>query len=167
MTNCPCGSGRTFDACCGPVIGGTPAPTAEALMRSRYSAFATGNVEYLSKTLSTEARSDFDAAEAQNTADSAKWLGLEVRATSGGGEKDETGSGRVRRALLPERPAPRSPRTGRLRARGRPLGLHHRPDQPQGSPASDGQGRPQRTLPLRLGEEIQEVLRSVRTEASD
>ena len=92
MINCPCGSGRTFDACCGPIIGGIPAPTAEALMRSRYSAFATGNVDYLSKTLSSEARSDFDAAEARNTAESAKWLGLEIRATSGGGEKDQTGS---------------------------------------------------------------------------
>ncbi len=92
MTNCPCGSGRTFDACCEPILGGTPAATAEALMRSRYTAFTTGNVDYLSQTLSTEARSDFDAADAQNTADSAKWLGLEVRATKGGGEKDETGS---------------------------------------------------------------------------
>ncbi len=61
-------------------------------MRSRYSAFATGNVDYLSKTLSTGARSDFDAAEAQSTADNAKWLGLEVRGTSGGSEKDETGT---------------------------------------------------------------------------
>ncbi|HMU16960.1 MAG TPA: SEC-C metal-binding domain-containing protein, partial [Thauera aminoaromatica] len=36
-TPCPCGSGRAFGACCGPVLAGErPAPTAAALMRSRY-----------------------------------------------------------------------------------------------------------------------------------
>ena len=29
---CPCGSERTYEQCCGPYIGGTPAPTAEALI---------------------------------------------------------------------------------------------------------------------------------------
>ncbi|HRZ89595.1 MAG TPA: SEC-C metal-binding domain-containing protein, partial [Spirochaetia bacterium] len=40
---CPCGSGREYSACCGPVIAGAvPAPTAEALMRSRYTAYVKG-----------------------------------------------------------------------------------------------------------------------------
>lgn len=44
---CPCGSGRAYAACCGPLHAGAPAPTAEALMRSRFSAFARGDAEYL------------------------------------------------------------------------------------------------------------------------
>src|SRR5206468_6493939 len=42
---CPCGSPLPYDDCCGRLHVGTAAPTAEALMRSRYSAFATGNAE--------------------------------------------------------------------------------------------------------------------------
>lgn len=37
---CPCGSGAVLAACCGPLLDGHPAGTAEALMRSRYTAFA-------------------------------------------------------------------------------------------------------------------------------
>ena len=40
MSNCPCGSGQTFEACCGPILGGAPAPTAEALSRN---STASGN----------------------------------------------------------------------------------------------------------------------------
>ncbi|MBO9625752.1 MAG: SEC-C domain-containing protein [Microbacterium sp.] len=46
-SRCPCGSGDTFGACCGPILFGSPAPTAERLMRSRYTAFATGDVAHL------------------------------------------------------------------------------------------------------------------------
>ena len=49
MTNekCPCGSGLTFAKCCGPLIKGTAAaPTAESLMRSRYSAYVKAEVDY-------------------------------------------------------------------------------------------------------------------------
>ncbi|WP_282609037.1 YchJ family protein [Pelagibius sp. Alg239-R121] len=92
MTSCPCGTGRNLDDCCGTIIGGAPAPTAETLMRSRYTAFALGNVGYLSQTLSSESRLDFDEVEAENTANNATWLGLEVRDTQGGGENDETGT---------------------------------------------------------------------------
>ena len=47
-TPCPCGSGRAFGACCGPALSGErPAPTAEALMRSRYTAFTLRDTAYL------------------------------------------------------------------------------------------------------------------------
>lgn len=49
---CPCDSGRPYEACCGPYHRGErEAPDAEALMRSRYAAFARGDVEYLLRTL--------------------------------------------------------------------------------------------------------------------
>jgi len=46
-TACPCGTGRFYDACCGPIHDGAAATTAEALMRSRFSAFALGLAPYL------------------------------------------------------------------------------------------------------------------------
>jgi len=92
MTTCPCGSGQTLDGCCGPVIAGAAAETAEGLLRSRYTAFVLGNIEYLADTLGPEIRGDFDQVEAANTAKDAKWQGLEVRAVTGGGADDETAS---------------------------------------------------------------------------
>lgn len=89
MTLCPCGSGRETEDCCGPIIAGTPAPTPEALMRSRYSAFVLGRIEHIDRTHAPEIRDDFNRAEAERTAAEIEWLGLEVRAAS---EDGDTGS---------------------------------------------------------------------------
>ncbi len=80
MTPCPCGSGKGFDQCCGPLLAGAPATSPEALMRSRYTAFTRGDVDYLETTLAPEARVDFDRAEAETWAKGAEWQGLELRA---------------------------------------------------------------------------------------
>ncbi|MDX5298125.1 MAG: YchJ family protein [Gammaproteobacteria bacterium] len=48
--SCPCGSGKPLNACCGVYHAGVPAPTPEALMRSRYSAFALHREAYLAAT---------------------------------------------------------------------------------------------------------------------
>ncbi|MEV8251415.1 YchJ family metal-binding protein [Microbacterium sp. NPDC076768] len=47
---CLCSSGDTFENCCRPLLQGAPAPTAERLMRSRYTAFAMEDAEYLLRT---------------------------------------------------------------------------------------------------------------------
>ena len=48
---CPCGSGKNLQECCTPVVNGSaPAQTAEALMRSRYTAYTRHNADYLLKT---------------------------------------------------------------------------------------------------------------------
>lgn len=47
---CPCHSGRQYKRCCRPYHQGRPAPTPEALMRSRYSAYALGLVDYIMAT---------------------------------------------------------------------------------------------------------------------
>jgi len=91
MSLCICGSGKEFDACCGPLIEGAAAPTAEALLRSRYTAFAMGKTDYLVDTLTPDLRDDFDLVEAESTAAGAEWLGLEIRSVSAGGPDDETG----------------------------------------------------------------------------
>jgi SEC-C motif domain protein len=51
---CPCGSGKTYAACCGLCHRGEPAKSAEALMRSRYCAYALGLVDYILKTTHPE-----------------------------------------------------------------------------------------------------------------
>jgi SEC-C motif-containing protein len=47
---CPCGSGDVFGGCCAPLLDGAAAPTAERLMRSRYTAFAVRDAEHLRAT---------------------------------------------------------------------------------------------------------------------
>lgn len=92
MDTCPCGSGRDLADCCGPYLSGEkPAPTAEALMRSRYAAFATGNIDYLEGTLLPETRGDFDRASVTEWAASSEWTGLQVKSTEGGQPGDTEG----------------------------------------------------------------------------
>jgi SEC-C motif-containing protein len=88
---CPCGSGSDFDACCSPYIEGHAAPTAEALMRSRYSAYTLDNQAYLMKTLAPESREEEEQETEQVSDTNMKWLGLEIRSTSKGCVEDETG----------------------------------------------------------------------------
>ena len=78
MNPCPCGTGRTYAVCCGRYHTGEAAPDAEALMRSRYSAFVTGNADYLRATWHPDTRPDefgLDAPGAPRTT----WLGLSVK----------------------------------------------------------------------------------------
>lgn len=85
MTLCPCGSTRVFDECCGPIIAGAPAPTAEALMRSRYTAFANRTLDHVECTHAPEVRDDFNRAEAERLAEECEWQSLEIsRATETG-----------------------------------------------------------------------------------
>jgi SEC-C motif domain protein len=92
MTHCPCGSERSLDDCCGPIIAGAAPLTAEILMRSRYTAYTLGNFDYLADTLAPEVRGDFDTAEAAATFENTIWDGLEVRAVTAGGADDRTGT---------------------------------------------------------------------------
>ena len=91
MSACPCGTGAPYEACCGPRHAGTrPAETAEALMRSRYSAFARGDADYLART-TTKPTSDAEKVELATWAKSVAWLGLEVLSREQGRAGDETG----------------------------------------------------------------------------
>lgn len=81
MAACPCGRadarGRplAYAACCGRYLAhDTPAPDAEALMRSRYTAFVLERADYLLATWHASRRPpaiEFDPG--------VKWLGLDVR----------------------------------------------------------------------------------------
>jgi SEC-C motif-containing protein len=87
---CWCGRPVAAAQCCGRYLEvGEPAPTAEALMRSRYSAYVRGDEAYLLATWHPSTRpAVLDLAEDTAT----KWLGLEITRTEAGGEQDERGS---------------------------------------------------------------------------
>lgn len=77
LIECPCGSGKPYTACCAPYVdGGEAAPTAEALMRSRYTAYTLLWEEYLLATWHASTRpTALGLAQEAPT----KWIGLEVK----------------------------------------------------------------------------------------
>lgn len=78
--------------CCKPYLeDGKPTPTAEALMRSRYSAFARHDIDYLEETLAPGTREDFDRKGITHWSKTSQWIGLEVLLTEQGQAGDETG----------------------------------------------------------------------------
>ncbi len=89
---CPCGSKTPFGNCCGPFLSGKAlAPTAEALMRSRYTAYCKGNVDYLLATLHPSKRRRGDRLSLAQSIQSTHWVGLRVLATRQGQPQDPTG----------------------------------------------------------------------------
>ncbi|WP_042363863.1 YchJ family protein [Streptacidiphilus neutrinimicus] len=85
---CPCGSGKPYASCCGPFHAGTAqAPTAEQLMRSRFSAFARHDAPYLLRTWAPETRPtslDLDHR--------LRWQRLEILSTTEGGPFHQEGT---------------------------------------------------------------------------
>lgn len=93
MADCPCGSGKGLDDCCGRFLSGASLPgTAEQLMRSRYSAYVRHEIDYLKSTLWPAFQANFDALATAHWASENLWTGLAVLATSAGGETDRKGT---------------------------------------------------------------------------
>ncbi len=93
MEKCPCGSDKSYEECCQPFIQGVKdAETAEELMRSRYSAFAKAEIDYLYKTVSPDQQKDFNFDETTDWAKNSEWKGLEIIETIDGGPDDDTGT---------------------------------------------------------------------------
>ncbi|MGO3678336.1 YchJ family protein [Leucobacter sp. UCMA 4100] len=91
MTRCPCGSGSPYSSCCEPIHGGSPAPTAERLMRSRYSAFTLGLVDYLRHSWHPDTvPADFGADDVR-LEEGYRWVRLAVEQTEAGGPFDTEG----------------------------------------------------------------------------
>ena len=90
---CPCGGG-IYRSCCGPLHRGEQrAETAEQLMRSRYSAFVKGELEYL---LATHPDADVPEAERRQqlrrSFRATRWMGLRILSCTDGGVGDLVGS---------------------------------------------------------------------------
>ncbi|WP_343900331.1 YchJ family protein [Nocardioides aquaticus] len=83
---CPCGSGSPYASCCRRAHLGEPSPTAEALMRSRYSAYALGEADHLFRTWHPRTR----PPEVRGVPD-LTWEGLVVTRVEDGGPGDEAG----------------------------------------------------------------------------
>ncbi len=93
MELCPCGSGKEFKDCCRIYLSGkADAPTAEALMRSRYTAYVRHNIDYIEKTHSIEERDHLSVEETRKWSEESEWLGLEIHGTSKGTADDTTGT---------------------------------------------------------------------------
>ena len=71
---CACGSGRAYTQCCGPLHAGAVAADAEALMRSRYSAYVLGLRDYLQATWHVSTRPQLLELDP-----GVHWLGLSVK----------------------------------------------------------------------------------------
>jgi SEC-C motif-containing protein len=82
---CPCGAGAAYAACCGRWHAGAlhlQAPTAEALMRSRYSAYVLGLTDYLHDTWHPRTHPTHIDPEPPGL----RWLGLQVKRAGGTGD---------------------------------------------------------------------------------
>ena len=104
---CPCGGGQ-YESCCAPLHRGEQrASTAEQLMRSRYAAFAKGELEYL---LATHPEADVPEAERRQqlrrSCRATRWMGLSILSCTDGRVGDLEGTvafeARHREGLLRE-----------------------------------------------------------------
>ena len=90
-SNCPCCSGNPYTDCCEPRLNGAiAAPTAEALMRSRYTAFTQGKIDYLIATLHPTSRCPDDKRSLRQTIQQTQWVRLTVLKTQKGQTSDKT-----------------------------------------------------------------------------
>ncbi|MDN5896913.1 MAG: hypothetical protein L0H93_23185, partial [Nocardioides sp.] len=84
---CPCGSGSSYDACCGRFHRGAElAATAHELMRSRYAAYAVDELDYVFRTWHPRTRPAVPKAQPGTT-----WVALEILDVVDGGPDDDTG----------------------------------------------------------------------------
>ncbi|MEO0845136.1 MAG: YchJ family protein [Cyanobacteria bacterium J06648_1] len=89
---CPCQSKKPYKYCCGVYLSGQKTPeTAEKLMRSRYTAFTQGKIDYLVATLHPDRRKANDQIELSKSISNTQWLGLTVIATHKGQKNDRLG----------------------------------------------------------------------------
>ncbi|TFV55013.1 hypothetical protein E4P42_24260 [Mycobacterium sp. PS03-16] len=84
---CPCGNDRPFGGCCLPLhTDERRAQTAEELMRSRYSAFAAGDADYVWRTWHPRTRPDTVALDGD-----LEWTGLQILTVAGGSPGEDAG----------------------------------------------------------------------------
>ncbi|MBI2380014.1 MAG: YchJ family protein [Gammaproteobacteria bacterium] len=87
MSSCLCGSGRDYAACCEPLLtGAQAADSAEALMRSRYSAYVKGEVAYVLDSTHPEKRPGYTESSIRDWALNTEWLGLTIHETQTAGD---------------------------------------------------------------------------------
>ena len=89
---CPCCSGKLYSECCEPIIKGlVKAETPEALMRSRYTAYAKAEIDHLISSTAPSQRESIDREEMRSWAERSQWLGLEIISAPAPEVGDKTG----------------------------------------------------------------------------
>lgn len=99
---CPCGSAKPYELCCELYHKHKNAPTCEALMRSRYSAFVFGLIDYLYETTHPSHRAKNLKDEITFTCKSLAWTNLEVLSCWQGGTRDKVGKVSFRASFVQE-----------------------------------------------------------------
>jgi SEC-C motif-containing protein len=90
---CPCGSEKALSDCCLPYLEGKASPpTAEALLRSRYTAFTRGEVDYILDSHHSRTREQVKREEIEEWAKGSEWQGLKILQTDRGQAADEEGT---------------------------------------------------------------------------
>ena len=89
---CPCTSGSLYEDCCAPVLrGDAPAPSAEALMRARYTAYTQGEIDFIVESHDPDTADQVDRDASASWSQKAEWQGLEIVSTDAGGPDDSEG----------------------------------------------------------------------------
>ena len=100
---CPCGNNKTYKECCEVYIKAYSQPkTAEQLMRSRYSAFTKGKIDYLLKTHESTTRPTKERNKMLKWMNSVEWLGLVIVKSEKGLENDQVGKVEFRAVFIEE-----------------------------------------------------------------
>ena len=92
MILCACCSGKVYEKCCQIYINGDSQPaTAEQLMRSRYTAYATCEVQYIINTTHPSTRGEYNSKAIKEWATSSVWVKLEIISITKGFSTDTVG----------------------------------------------------------------------------
>lgn len=93
MDFCPCGSQKSYRDCCEPFITHTAnVPTAELLMRARYTAYAKGAVTFILETTIEEKRKECDEKAIRDWSTNSQWHELQIISTTNGGPDQTEGT---------------------------------------------------------------------------
>ncbi|OUS31568.1 hypothetical protein A9Q99_03080 [Gammaproteobacteria bacterium 45_16_T64] len=90
---CPCGSSQSYATCCQPYhLGSQVADSAETLMRSRYSAYAKGHINYLLSTRHKSTRHLDSVGSLQQSIQRTQWTKLSITHCAQGKAADKNGT---------------------------------------------------------------------------
>ena len=93
MTECYCGSGKSYEECCKPIIKNErKAKTAEELMRARYSAYAAKEIDFIMDSTVQNQTGNMPREAVEKWAKKTDWKRLEIVSVEKGGEEDTTGN---------------------------------------------------------------------------
>ena len=90
--NCPCQSTKIYEDCCEPILkGAVKAPTAETLMRARYTAYVEKNMAFIENSHDPKTRRNNDMEANTAWAQKTSWSGLSILNVEKGGPEDSSG----------------------------------------------------------------------------